>query len=144
MNRSLTVSIKGVRIIRQVFGGTTLRALASRSPPIVAFLLQRNFFRILPDVRRFGANWLGKLVELRCNHRKRFEGQLSRRHRSEVRSAVLGFDDLAGSQCWISAPEEVRVLMASVAEHVMDGSEEIQCARRLPASLRRNGRCACD
>jgi hypothetical protein len=61
-----------------------------------------------------------------------------------VRSAVLGFDDLAGSQCWISAPEEVRVLMASVAEHVMDGSEAIQCARRLPASLRRDGRCACD
>ena len=53
-------------------------ALAPRRPArlIRAFLLQRNFISILSDTASIWPNWLGKVVGLRCNHRKRFEGQL--------------------------------------------------------------------
>jgi len=44
----------------------------------------------------------------------------------------------------IAAPEEVRVLMASIAEHVMDGSEEIRWAMRSRALCGARGLCASD
>jgi hypothetical protein len=69
------------------------------------------------------ANLHEAAVELRCNLRRRFEGRLVSLSPQGV-SIALG-NDLASRSDLISAPEELRVLMALVAERAMDGSDPL-------------------
>jgi hypothetical protein len=64
------------------------------------------------------------VVELNCNLRKRFEGQLLSppSHRGVFRSLSAIWP---GRRDLIPAPEGVRVLMVSIAERVMDGSDPV-------------------
>ena len=118
---------------------------APSSPPIGGLLLQRNFISILPDTASIWRKlaWQSGWVKVQPQEAIR----RSAAHAVIAPRCVLpSLDSMIWPGRSVGSPRrrKVRVLMAAVAEHVLDGSEEIQCARRSPAALRRDGLCACD
>jgi hypothetical protein len=147
-HQCIRVSIKGARIMGQGvwryfrnYGART----APSSPPIGAFLLQRNFISILSGTASIWRKlaWQSGWVKVQPQEAIRRSAALAA---IAPRCVLPSLDSMIWPGRSVGSPRQrkVRVLMAAVAEHVMDGSEEIQCARRSPASLRRDGLCACD
>src|SRR6266700_4830863 len=145
-HQCIRISIKGVRIMGQGFDGIfEAMALGPRRPPIGGLLLQRNFISILSDTASIWRKlaWQSGWVKVQPQEAIRRSAALAV---IAPRCVLPSLDSMIWPGCSVGSPRrrKVRVLMAAVAEHVMDGSEEIQCARRSPASLRRYGLCACD